>query len=243
MLKDCKIDAFQKPVSSLADAPELSAQELKARFDASPEECRKSINGVVDTLSGVQGAYNIGFRESEGVHAKTVQEAIENVQGQLQNVTAGMVPEGSVSQKMLASDVIQRFEAGEGVAAALEEKIENAKQALDAETQARQKADESLTNTVNSVRSTANAAMSGVNGYIATGTYRGTGGEVKVAVGFEPKAVFITPELSSAYPDCYGVLINTSGIRPFTKTGFSAFQSPDHHLSQPGVNYYYVALK
>ena len=48
MFTDHKISAFQQRVSDLPDTPTLSASELKARFDACPEELRQALNGVCD---------------------------------------------------------------------------------------------------------------------------------------------------------------------------------------------------
>ena len=44
---DHKITAFQHKITDLPDQPTLSPQELKARFDSSPEELRKA---VIDIL-------------------------------------------------------------------------------------------------------------------------------------------------------------------------------------------------
>lgn len=46
MFTERKITQFQHPVADLADTPTLSAAELKARFDACPEELRAALNGV-----------------------------------------------------------------------------------------------------------------------------------------------------------------------------------------------------
>lgn len=48
MFTERKITQFQHPVADLADTPALSAAELKARFDACPEELRAALNGVCD---------------------------------------------------------------------------------------------------------------------------------------------------------------------------------------------------
>ena len=43
-----KITAFTHKITDLPDQPTLSPQELKARFDSSPEELRKAVNGICD---------------------------------------------------------------------------------------------------------------------------------------------------------------------------------------------------
>lgn len=48
MFTERKISAFQNRISDLPDTPTLTASELKARFDACPEELRESLNGICD---------------------------------------------------------------------------------------------------------------------------------------------------------------------------------------------------
>ena len=48
MFTERKIEKFQQTISALPDTPNLSAAELKRRFDACPEELRKALNGVCD---------------------------------------------------------------------------------------------------------------------------------------------------------------------------------------------------
>ena len=48
MFTERKIPAFQNRISDLPDTPTLTASELKARFDACPEELRKALNGVCE---------------------------------------------------------------------------------------------------------------------------------------------------------------------------------------------------
>ena len=45
---DHKITAFTHRIADLPDQPNLPADELKARFDSSPEELRQSVNGICD---------------------------------------------------------------------------------------------------------------------------------------------------------------------------------------------------
>lgn len=50
-LSDYRIERFAKPVSSLADKPQMSASELKAWFDSNSEnELKSSVNGLIDEL-------------------------------------------------------------------------------------------------------------------------------------------------------------------------------------------------
>ena len=45
---DHKIAAFTHKITDLPDQPNLPADELKARFDSSPEELRQAVNGICD---------------------------------------------------------------------------------------------------------------------------------------------------------------------------------------------------
>ena len=45
---DHKITAFTHKIVDLPDQPNLPADELKARFDSSPEELRQAVNGICD---------------------------------------------------------------------------------------------------------------------------------------------------------------------------------------------------
>ena len=45
---DYKITQFTHKIADLPDQPNMPADELKARFDSSPEELRRSVNGICD---------------------------------------------------------------------------------------------------------------------------------------------------------------------------------------------------
>ncbi len=55
-----KLNAFTKKVADLPDVPTpsqtLSAAQLKAQFDAAPEELRAAFNALIDELSTAGGA-------------------------------------------------------------------------------------------------------------------------------------------------------------------------------------------
>ena len=48
MFTERKITAFQHKIADLPDTPTLTASELKARFDACPEQLRQALNAVCD---------------------------------------------------------------------------------------------------------------------------------------------------------------------------------------------------
>ena len=51
---DHKITAFTHRIADLPDQPNLPADELKARFDSSPEELRQAVNGICDDASRLE---------------------------------------------------------------------------------------------------------------------------------------------------------------------------------------------
>ena len=72
MIKNYKIEAFERPVSSLADNPLISAGELKAHFDSNSMELKEALNSVIDEISGETGAENVGFGENSSVSDELV---------------------------------------------------------------------------------------------------------------------------------------------------------------------------
>ena len=80
---------FSKRIVDLPDQPDMSARDLKAYFDSSAEELRQSFNGLCDALIDFSAAAKMGYRESAGVPAQTVQGAIENVQKQVRDASVG----------------------------------------------------------------------------------------------------------------------------------------------------------
>ncbi len=51
---DHKITQFTHKITDLPDQPSLPANELKARFDSSPEELRQAVNGICDKASRLE---------------------------------------------------------------------------------------------------------------------------------------------------------------------------------------------
>ena len=67
---DHKITAFTHRISDLPDQPNLPADELKARFDSSPEELRESVNGICDDADRLKARV-------EGIIAETFGDTID----------------------------------------------------------------------------------------------------------------------------------------------------------------------
>ena len=70
---DHKITQFTHRISELADQPNLPADELKARFDSSPEELRQGLNAVCDDAQTLSNKVdNIITQTFEGVVDKSM---------------------------------------------------------------------------------------------------------------------------------------------------------------------------
>nr|WP_297180698.1 hypothetical protein [uncultured Agathobaculum sp.] len=89
---DHKISAFTHKISDLADQPNLPPDELKARFDACPEQLRVSLNAVCDEAAAldtrvdgiITGSFTGAVAESmlapeliDKLNAKADQTAVE----------------------------------------------------------------------------------------------------------------------------------------------------------------------
>lgn len=106
----CHIASLEHPITALADRPPLSAEDLKAYFDANPIQLMHAHNALVQTLSGTSGAENIGFANTAGVSASNVQSAIEQVQQQLSALALGSIPDGSITAVKLAASLQQQLD-------------------------------------------------------------------------------------------------------------------------------------
>lgn len=86
----------------------MSAAALKMAFDQAAENIKNAVNQMIGELEGTGGAAEIGFQRSTGVPADNVQDAIENVQQQLQDSVQDprVLPNGSVTTEKLDSDAM-----------------------------------------------------------------------------------------------------------------------------------------
>jgi hypothetical protein len=78
-----KLVSFTKKVADLADSPSLNPTELKAQFDAAPDEVRQYLNKLVDALvkttAGDSGAKNIGATSISGLTGNDVQSLLDSL--------------------------------------------------------------------------------------------------------------------------------------------------------------------
>ena len=247
-----KLTSFTKKIIDLIDQPNMQPNELKAYFDSSPEEVRQAHNSLCDALttatSAATAAANLGFQTTAGVPADNVQDAIENVQEQLDAAVMGNIPSGSVTQDKLAQDVRDRFTAIETAAAT--------------EVTNRTNGDNSLQNQINTHTSQI-STLSSSKCEVYIGSYAGNDAEQRdIALGFQPKAVLLLNDFGAVYNQGYSygglaLLGQPSGPRPeypgivVTQTGFTVYNKVEalsggtvyRYYNQINRNYYYIAFR
>ncbi len=104
------IAALEHPISALDDRPALAADDLKAYFDANPQQLCDAHNTLVRALGAPEGASGVGFMASDGISGDTVQDALEHVHQQMTDLTLGSVPDGSIDVNKLDSSVRTQLE-------------------------------------------------------------------------------------------------------------------------------------
>lgn len=93
-------------ISKLDDEPNdvggLSAASLKAKFDLAGNLLKKALNDLVAALGNNAAAKNIGFAPTTAVNKTNVQDAIENVQSQIADVSQSGIADASVTAAKIA---------------------------------------------------------------------------------------------------------------------------------------------
>ena len=88
-------------ISKLDDEPNdvggLSAASLKAKFDLAGNLLKKALNDLVAALGNNAAAKSIGFTPTTAVNKTNVQDAIENVQSQIADVSQSGIADASVT--------------------------------------------------------------------------------------------------------------------------------------------------
>lgn len=100
-------------IQALSDLPNsedgLSAQELKAKFDAAGLAIQKYIN---EKLIPALAASHIPFDKTNEINAETIQLAIEDVQRQVNDAATGTIVNGSITKEKIASALLARTYGG-----------------------------------------------------------------------------------------------------------------------------------
>ena len=91
------------------DIDGYSAEQMKELFDRPGVLIKQWLNEVL--LPGLT-ASNLAFTPVAGINAQTVQEAIENVQRQAADATAGSIPAASISKEKLTAALLDRIYGG-----------------------------------------------------------------------------------------------------------------------------------
>lgn len=117
-----KLTGFTKKIGDLPDKPtpgSMTAAELKAYYDSSPEELRLAFNKLIDDLQvivdGGSGADNIGVTSIAGLTGGTVQSLLEALKvsddenrayllAQIQGAVVGQIPDGTITDVKLSND-------------------------------------------------------------------------------------------------------------------------------------------
>ena len=108
------LNIIQKLPDEPNDVGGLTAAQLKAKFDEAGGKLKTSLNGLVDELGATTAAANVGFNSTAGVPEDNVQDAIENVQEQLADISQGSVADGSISTVKLADSAVTSAKLADG---------------------------------------------------------------------------------------------------------------------------------
>ena len=225
-----KINEFTNRIAELADQPNMLPDELKQYFDSSPEELRQAINALCDALTAPTASANLGFAQTAGIPASTIQAALEHLHQQLTDAVMGQIPSGSVTGDKLAQDVRNRFSAIEA--------------AVTSEAGTRASADTNLQNQINT-HTTQIAAKCEV--YF--GSYTGNGASSRlISIGFAPKLLICASsdgQILTGNRILGGIVFpNTTGGITLEGNGFRVQYSSDEYWNNSnGSTYYFIAFK
>ena len=104
---DHKITQFTHRISELADQPNLPADELKARFDSSPEELRESVNGICDDAARLEARV-------EGIVVETFGDTIDKSMLSTE-LAAELDAKAEEAEVLKRSDLYFGYYTGDGV--------------------------------------------------------------------------------------------------------------------------------
>ena len=111
---DHKIMSFTHKITDLPDQPNLPADELKARFDSSPEELRQSVNGICDDADRLESRVS-------GIIAETFGDTIDK--SMLSDELAAEL-DAKATQAALTAEQTAREDADTSLQTAVAEKCE-----------------------------------------------------------------------------------------------------------------------
>lgn len=97
-------------VSKLSNYPNrierLKAATLKGRFDADAKTVMGALKRLIQELGLATAARNVGFAKTTAVNADNVQDAIENVQSQIADVSQSGIADASITAAKIADGAV-----------------------------------------------------------------------------------------------------------------------------------------
>lgn len=97
-------------VSKLSNYPNrierLKAATLKGRFDADAKTVMGALKRLIQELGVATAARNVGFEKTTAVNADNVQDAIENVQSQIADVSQSGIADASITAAKIADGAV-----------------------------------------------------------------------------------------------------------------------------------------
>ena len=220
---DHKITQFTHRITDLPDQPNLPADELKARFDSSPEELRQSVNGICDDAARLEARV-------EGIVVETFGDTID--------------------KEMLSDELTAELDA-KATQTALASETAARESAVSAEASARQSADNALSNRVTSLETALPQKARVVYGTytvtaqkcaVYTGSYTGTGGEHTFTLAYSPKAMIISPTSDSPMRIAIQGKTSMQGDVALLKLSGSALTTYVGSVNNNGTVYNYIAF-
>ena len=198
---DHKITAFTHRIADLPDQPNLPADELKERFDSSPEELRESVNGICDDADRLE-------ERVSGIIAETFGDSID---------------------KSMLSDELQDELDAKATQTALSAAVDTLEAANAAETAAREEADGALSTRLTTVEDSLPEKCEIFTGTY-TGNWSGSSDDPytqTISLGFQPKALLVASRTTNgnsySTPMVHLALPNVpSSWITITETGFTA---------------------
>lgn len=116
-------------VSKLSNYPNrierLKAATLKGRFDADAKTVMGALKRLIQELGLATAARNVGFEKTTAVNADNVQDAIENVQSQIADVSQSGIADASITAAKIADGAV-------GTAAIADDAVTEGKLAMSA---------------------------------------------------------------------------------------------------------------
>ena len=117
---DHKITAFTHRIADLPDQPNLPADELKERFDSSPEELRESVNGICDDADRLE-------ERVSGIIAETFGDTIDK---SMLSTELAVELDAKAIESSVASRITAEQTARESADADLQDQIDDHTDAL-----------------------------------------------------------------------------------------------------------------